>query len=192
MPTDINAEIDNLRNQGLTDSLIQDELARQGYPPEYVDAALTPSDIPIPTPEGGMSPSYYGEMSTMGSSPQMGAMPSEGNIYDRIEEMTENLIDEKWEELIAEVKKIVEWKEKIEEKQAGMINDLERLKKDFDILHQGVLGKLDDYDSRMTDVGTELKAVGRVFKEVIPEFVQNVKELKSITGKVSKPKMMEE
>src|SRR3989338_5250181 len=95
MPTDINAEIESLRSQGLTDNLIQDELTRQGHPTENVEAALSQNDIPVPMPGGG----------------------------------------------------------------------------------------LDDYDSRMTDVGTELKAVGRVFKEVIPEFVENVKELKSITGK---------
>ena len=62
-----------------------------------------------------------------------------------------------------------------------MMNDLEKLKEDFKTLHQGVLGKLEDYDHRMQDVGTELKAVGKVFKDVIPEFVDNVKELKDIT-----------
>ncbi|HLC52240.1 MAG TPA: hypothetical protein VJI98_03280 [Candidatus Nanoarchaeia archaeon] len=183
MPTDINAEIESLRSQGLTDNLIQDELTRQGHPTENVEAALSQNDIPVPMPGGGMDDSYFSGMSEVGPSASRGAMPNEGSIYDRIEEMTENLIDEKWEELISEVKKIVEWKEKIEERQSRMMSDLDRLKKDFDVLHQGVLGKLDDYDSRMTDVGTELKAVGRVFKEVIPEFVENVKELKSITGK---------
>jgi hypothetical protein len=38
----------------------------------------------------------------------------------------------------------------------------------------------------MSDVGTELNAVGKVFKDVIPEFVENVKELKSITNKSHK------
>ena len=61
-----------------------------------------------------------------------------------------------------------------------MANDVEKLKEDFKVLHEGVLGKLEDYDTRMRDVGTELKAVGKVFKDVIPEFVENVKELKGI------------
>ena len=75
----------------------------------------------------------------------------------------------------------MEWKNKIEEKQTRIQNDLDKLKDDFKVLHQGVLGKLEDYDSRMKDVGIELKAVGKVFKDVIPEFVENVKELKGIT-----------
>ena len=77
----------------------------------------------------------------------------------------------------------MDWKEKIEEKQLMMANDLRKLKEDFAILHQGVLGKLSDYDSKMKEVGTELQAVGKVFKDVIPEFVENVKELKHITEK---------
>ncbi len=90
------------------------------------------------------------------------------------------MIDEKWDELIGEVKKIIDWKEKIETRQNQIINDLEKLKEDFKTLHHGVLGKLEDYDHRMQDVGTELKAVGKVFKDVIPEFVENVKELRDI------------
>ena len=93
------------------------------------------------------------------------------------------MIDEKWDELIAEVKKIIEWKESVEEKQNKINHDLEKMKEDFKVLHQGVLGKLEDYDNRMSDVGTELKAVGKVFKDVIPEFVENVKELSSVSRK---------
>ena len=54
------------------------------------------------------------------------------------------------------------------------------------MLHEAVLGKLDDYDSRMRDVGTELKAVGKVFKDVIPTFVDNVKELSAVKEELKK------
>ncbi len=38
----------------------------------------------------------------------------------------------------------------------------------------------------MGDVDTELKAVGKVFKDVVPQFVENVKELSSITNGMKK------
>ena len=38
----------------------------------------------------------------------------------------------------------------------------------------------------MRDVGTELKAVGKVFKDVIPTFVENVKELSSVKEDLKK------
>ncbi|MBT5342113.1 hypothetical protein HOL59_00855 [Candidatus Woesearchaeota archaeon] len=181
-------QILQLRQQGLTDELIEEELRKNGMNPKQINAAIENANTPAMP--GGMpampqEPTMPGPMP---GGPSMGAQPSgdEGNIYERIEAITESMIDEKWDALIGEVKKIVEWKEKVEEKQTKMLNDLEKLKGDFKILHQGVLGRLEDYDSRMSDVGTELKAVGKVFKDVIPEFVENVKELKSITQGVKK------
>ena len=38
----------------------------------------------------------------------------------------------------------------------------------------------------MGEVGAELKAVGGVFKDVVPQFVENVKELSSITKGMKK------
>ncbi len=185
-------QILQLRQQGLTDELIEEELKKNGMNPQQVSAAMENANTPA-MPGGGM-PEMPAEPAMSAPKPMPsgppGAMPKpsggDGNIYERIEAITEGMIDEKWDDLIGEVKKIVEWKELIEDKQTKMNNDLEKLKEDFKILHQGVLGKLEDYDSRMSDVGTELKAVGKVFKDVIPEFVENVKELKSITKGVKK------
>ncbi len=175
---DLTQDALQLRNQGLSDSLIMEELTRRGNSPDQVNAAISQLDV-APTQS-------YGSYSSYPSAPAASSQSIDGNIYERIEEITENIVDEKWDELIAEVKKIIEWKQKIEERQTKMLNELEKLKEDFTILHQGVLGKLDDYDTRMRDVGTELNAVGRVFKDVVPQFVENVKELSSITSSMKK------
>jgi hypothetical protein len=187
---DIVQEVLKLRQEGLSDNLINEELARKGANPQQIQDAINQADIP-PPPGGGPMPMMQEPMPAgpaMGQGPDMPPMGGprgppasvEGNIYERIEEITEGMIDEKWDELIGEVKKIIDWKEKIEVKQIQMISDLEKLKEDFKTLHHGVLGKLEDYDHKMQDVGTELKAVGKVFKDVVPEFVENVKELRDI------------
>ena len=176
-------EMMNLRSQGLTDNLILAELTQRGYPPQQVQMALSSA-----ASEGdnfASSPPYpQSGYSQPQQTPANPSDPQQGNIYERIEEIAESIIDQKWDELIVEVKKILEWKERIEQKQTQLQNDVAKLKEDFTLLHQGVLGKLEDYDTRMRDVGTELNAVGKVFKDVIPEFVENVKELSAITGKV--------
>ena len=206
-----------LRNQGLPDALVIQELVNQGYAQDQAQSALAgldgsddSSQMQMPSPPGGMGggfgggygsgygenypapPSYGASVSpgpgSRGSSGRGGEGIGDGNVYERIEEITENIIDEKWEELLAEVRKIVAWKEKVEERQAKLASDVEKLKEDFDVLHQGVLGKLEDYDERMQDVGTELKAVGKVFKDVIPEFVENVKELSSFKNELRERK----
>jgi hypothetical protein len=174
---DLFNEISQLRQQGLTDNLIALELEKQGFAQDQIDLAMHTANSPgmPPTPDSSMG------MSAMG--PPDSGMNGDANIYERIEEMTESMIDEKWDELLGEVKKIVEWKEEIEERQNKIDSEVKKLQNDFKILHEGVLGKLETYDDRMRDVGTDLKAVGKVFKDVIPEFVENVKELKSMTKK---------
>ncbi|MBI4152355.1 hypothetical protein HY495_01480 [Candidatus Woesearchaeota archaeon] len=185
---DIGSDIMQLRDSGMEDSEVMAEMTRRGYRPDQVSAALMQSDQGPPVPEGRPSSSYPDvggypppQMESALSAPQENLAS-----YDRIAEIAENIIDEKWEQLITEVRKIIEWKEKVEEKQRQLTNDVQKLKEDFKVLHQGVLGKLDDYDARMRDVGTELGAVGKVFKDVIPEFVENVKELSHLTGKMKK------
>ena len=169
---DIITEVMELRGQGLTDDLINSELTKKGYKPEEISQAVGQPDAP---PDMQAVQPSYSEM-------QAASSPHE-DVYGRIEEIAESLINEKWDELISEVKKIIDWKEKTEEKQTLMASDLRKLKEDFTVLHQGVLGKLESYDERMQEVGTELKAVGKVFKDVIPEFVDNVKQLSHVTGK---------
>lgn len=184
-------EVMQLRQQGLTDDLIMDELTDKGYSQPQINQALEQFPDQADTEEESYPEEPSAPSPRMPALDRLNAYSSEpaasgemGNIYERMEEIAESMIDEKWDDLIAEVKKIVEWKEKMEEKQGKMISELETLKENFKELHQGVLGKLEDYDAQMREVGTELKAVGKVFKDVIPAFVDNVKELKDITKKV--------
>jgi hypothetical protein len=188
------SEVNQLRSQGLSDDLIKGELTKKGYTPDQLNLALSQADASMPA-MGSAGPGFSSQpMPSYSSSPSSmhsaGGPPpvngANGNIYERIEEITESIIDEKWDELLAEVKKIIEWKELVEERQNKMQSSLDKLKGDFNVLHQGVLGKLDAYDTRMQDVGTELNAVGKVFKDVVPQFVENVKELSHITGKMKK------
>tara|TARA_Y100000310_G_scaffold92989_1_gene90565 strand:- start:238 stop:804 length:567 start_codon:yes stop_codon:yes gene_type:complete len=175
-------EVQQLRAQGLTDSLIVQELSKKGYPPQEVRQALNQVDN---TPSAPAEPSMPQLSPSYPPTPNNNNAP-DSNVYERIEEITENIVDEKWDELIGEVRKIIEWKNQVEERQIKIQHDLDKIKEDFKVLHQGVLGKLEDYDDRMRDVGTELKAVGKVFKDVVPEFVDNVKELSGITQNFKK------
>ncbi len=179
---DITSAIMQLRGQGLTDAIIIEELSKQGYSPDEVHMALSGLEQQNSGFDGGMAQ----QMAPAFQSAPMQSSSDQNGMYNRIEEITEGIVDEKWDELIKEVKKIVEWKARLEDTQRRLQNDVEKLKEDFKTLHSGVLGKLETYDKRMGDVGTELQAVGKVFKDVIPTFVENVKELGHLTGKVKK------
>lgn len=163
-------EVMNLRQSGYTDEQVSDELLQRGYQDDQVQEALSGGSAP-PAP-------------TMAY--QRRPQPSAAGPYERIEEVAEAIIDEKWDALLAEVRKVIDWKSKVEDDLRKALNDLENMKGDMKELRQAVLGKVEDYDKRMLEVGTELKAVSKVFKDVIPMFTDNVKELSSLTSRLKK------
>lgn len=138
------SEVLQLRQQGLTDDIIVDELSQQGYQQQQISEAIAQADA---TGQG----SDYGAQGGMpGSMPMMPQeMPSTqpsyqgdvNNIYERIEEIAESMIDAKWDDLIAEVKKIIEWKNKTEERQLKLQHDVDKLKDDFKIFSNTLLRK---------------------------------------------------
>ena len=99
------------------------------------------------------------------------------------EELIETIIEEKWNELIKDINKIINWKNKTEEKVLKMEQQMKDLKDQFDELHRAVIGKIGDYDKNILNVGAEVKAMEKVFSNVLPVFVNNVKELNEITKK---------
>ena len=147
----------SLRNQGLTDDHIQSEIGMQ--------------QPAIPQDQGA---------APMPSSP-LQADISQENLYERIEQITESLIDEKWDDFVTEMKKVIAWKESTEKTISSMQTTIEKMKEDFNLLHQGVLGKINQYDDQIKEVDSELKAVGKVFKDVIPVFTNSVKDLHQIS-----------
>ncbi len=183
------SEVLQLRQQGLTDDIIVEELSQRGYSQQQISEAIAQADATGQGSDYGPQEGMPGQMPMMQQempSPQPSYQEDMSNIYERMEQIAESLIDEKWDDLIAEVKKIIEWKNKAEERQLKLQHDVDKLKEDFKTLHEAVLGKLEDYDTRMRDVGTELKAVGKVFKDVIPTFVDNVKELSAVKEDLKK------
>ncbi|MFH0875424.1 MAG: hypothetical protein V1859_05785 [archaeon] len=107
----------------------------------------------------------------------------------KVEELIETIIDEKWEELIKDVNKIIEWKARAEVRIAAVELKTDSLKQSFDELHRAVIGKISEYDQHILDVGTEIKAMEKVFSKVLPTFTENVHELSRITDKVRQDKL---
>ncbi|MBS3135993.1 hypothetical protein J4401_03460 [Candidatus Woesearchaeota archaeon] len=111
-----------------------------------------------------------------------GAMPErpqeEGN--ERIEEIAEAIIEEKWSELIKDINKITEWKEHADTEIRRLGQEIVNLKERFESLHKGVLGKITEYDQNLTNVGTEIKAMEKVFQNILPTFTENVNKLERV------------
>src|SRR3989344_4109750 len=61
---------------------------------------------------------------------------------DRIEELAEAIIDEKWKEITQDISKVIEWKEKTESRITKMEQQLLDLKQSIDSLNRSIVQKI--------------------------------------------------
>ena len=201
-------QIANFRAQGLSDNQITQILQRQGFSTDQIldgmrTAAVQPAAMkkgdtmaenpmappgmppPMPPPGGpGMPPP--GMPPPEGEPVEMDTGYEEGSDKERIEELAEAIIDEKWTDLVENINRIIAWKEKTEGRIAAVETDFKALKDSFDKLHMAILEKVGEYDKHIQDVGTEVKALEKVFQKVLPGFIENVGELSRITEKMKR------
>lgn len=175
----------SMRNQGLTPEQIVQSLQSQGYDPHQIYEAL--NQVSLKTGVENVPPQYFEQGEYPSSqNPIQAPMQTPSLSTDRIEEITEAIVDEKWKELTRSMERLHEWKEKVEHKITSIEQQIEGLKENFGSLHQGVLGKVGEYDKNIGNLGIEIKAMEKVFKEVLPTLTDNVNELSAITRSLKK------
>lgn len=176
-----------LKEQGLTNNQIIQQLENQGY--EYYDIydAITQSTLKPNVPINNSRGEDKMDDNQMNMPPQMPPrmrMSQQQNPIEArqmVEEIAESIIDEKWKMVIDSINKVLDWKDKMDERIVRIETNIERIQSDFDKLNESVIGKIGDYDKTMNDVGTELKSMEMVFKKALPGFVENVNELSRIS-----------
>jgi len=113
--------------------------------------------------------------------PPMGSMPALATHDSTNEELIEAIIDEKWNDLLRDINKIIDWKNQTENKLVSITQEISDLRTEFDKLHQAIIGKIGDYDKNILDVGAEIQAMEKVFAKVLPLFTEKVSELSRIS-----------
>lgn len=168
-PTSLVDQIIAMQQQGYTDNMIIQALQRAGYPPAEISDAMAQVQA-----KQGMEP-FPG----MQSAPQEQSFtpPTEGT-----EELVEKIVDEKWQSYQKELGKYGDWQQKAETRMDRIEQVVQDLKSDVENLHKAIVAKIGDYDRNLLDVGTEIKAMEKVFSKVLPELTDNVAEL----GRMSK------
>lgn len=191
-----------LRNKGLSNDQIIQNLQRYGYTLDQINNAINQADLKegivttpyqMERPEIGSRGMMQGSGQYAPSSPAPLAavrQPAEEETPleedERIHEIAESIIDEKWSALVENVNKILDWKDASEARINKMEQEIEDMKHSFDKLHEGVLGRINEYDRSMVDLGTEIKALEKVFQKILPSFMENVGELSRITERMKK------
>ena len=107
---------------------------------------------------------------------------------DRVHEIIEAIINEKWQDIMGSVGNLAVWKEKTNNDLIAVKQELLRLEERFEQLQGAVLGKVKDYDEGIRGVHTEMKALEKVFEKILEPLTSNVKELNRITQEMKKIK----
>ncbi len=188
-----------MRQQGMTNTQIIDNLQHSGFPPDQIFDAMNQADLKA---SGSAMPGQYSQdmydqqapppdlMQPQDMSPPDMGMPMQQQSYDQgsTEDMVEAIINEKWEEIVKDINKIVKWKHQMEIKITSVEQKVKDLQDSFDKLHAAIIGKISEYDQNILNVGTEVKAMEKVFQKVLPTFTENVNELSRLTTHMKKHK----
>lgn len=169
-----------MQQQGMTNNQIIESLQRQGYQPQQIYDALAQAES-----RGGMEPMPETPSPESPGAPlgQAAAEAPKG-----MEELVEAIVEEKWNEFTRELGKMNEWKDAATSRLDKIEQSIADMKSDLDNLHKAIVSKISEYDKNLLDVGTEIKAMEKVFQKVLPELTGSVAELSRITKSVkSKP-----
>jgi DNA-binding transcriptional MerR regulator len=179
-PIDIVRE---MKSQGYSNNQVVEYLQKQGLKSEDIFDAINKAEAgPSAGPIETAMPPQFQQMPAQTAFMQ--SAPGFGISKEQVEEISESIVDERIEDIKKEFKKILDWKESAETRIVAIMQSLEDLSKNFDNLHTGVLGKIEEYDKGIVEVGTEIKALEKVFSKILPTLTENVSELSRITQKM--------
>ena len=161
-----------MQQQGLTNNQIVQALQRQGIDMGTISDAMAQAG---------------GRHEAEPYAPPMEMAPAPAQQRENFEEIAEHIVDEKWQEFGKEMQKVVEWRDSVNTRLDRLEQSMGDVKADLDNLHKAIIGKIGEYDKNLLDVGTEIKAMEKVFQKVLPTLTENVSELSRITKNARMP-----
>jgi ATP-dependent exoDNAse (exonuclease V) beta subunit len=195
-PTDL---VLSMREQGLSNNQIIQNLYRQGFQPSDVADAMNQANAKESVenmPTGYFNQQYQDQGQAMQQNMQQQQQPMQQGMEaqqgyqempnEHVEEIVEAIVNEKWNEIVKNVNKITEWKDKTETRLSTLEQQFKDLKQEFDKLHDAILGKIGEYDQNIVNIGTDIKAMEKVFQKILPTLTDNITELSRITDDLKK------
>ena len=166
-----------MKERGLTNNQIIQVLQQQGYNPQQIYDALAQAEarqsIEPYTPEGEAPREELPPGAPIEAAP---AAPVHAT-----EEIVESVVEEKWQRISKEFAKMSEWKDSVNARMERIEQQILDLKSNLDGLHKAIIARVGEYDKTLSEVGTEIKAMEKVFKDVLPEMTTNIQELSKLT-----------
>lgn len=185
----------NLKQQGYTNNQIVQALQSQGYNTSQIFDAINQANLSsgpdlqkmeTGMPDYGQGYNPYQQQQFESFQPKEVQIPQSID-EERIQEIAEAIIDEKWEELVKDIKKVIEWKERSDDRIAKLEQQILDLRLSIESLTKSMMGKISSYDQNIVDVGVEVKAMEKVFQKVLPNLTESVNKLERMTKDYKEP-----
>lgn len=198
MPNDLRTKIETMKQKNVPTSQIIENLKKEGHSSQeiYDSIANTESipapDLEAPSPNDDISSEEMQESTitktttppvTEEETPQQ--IPQRQNI-EQIEEIAESIVSEKWQEIGSTIGTLNIWKEKITAEIEATKQEILRLRNQYENLQAAMLGKVEEYQKNISEIGSEMKALTKVFEKIIQPLTTNIKELSKITEKLKR------
>ena len=113
---------------------------------------------------------------------QMQDNSSDDDLLNKLQEIIEAVVSEKMSDSLKKIEELDKFKDEIGRRVDEIDFKFSLLREDFNNLNSSILGKIGDYDKNIVGIGTDLKAMERVFQKVLPVFTENINEL----GRIAK------
>lgn len=185
-PEQLQQRVKELKNKGLSDNEIYESLQNNGYPYQRISEAIDQSQIKEAVEEPLIEPPpATQEMQQSQFPPQYEAQQfvqqPQRDVEEKIEEVAESIIKEKWDSLMSEFGDLTLWKENLNNELTSIKQEILRMETRLDNLQRVMVGKVGEYDQNIKEVGSEVKALEQVLQRIIKPLTTNVKELTRLT-----------
>ncbi len=187
-------EVLDLRNQGMNNDQIINQLRAEGYEFQQIKDAMSQAELKSaansnPNPETALPPlpqQPQQAMPTMdfGASPDFAPAPGmevKDRSVEEIERILEQIIQEKWIDVEEKLVIMEEWKAKVEKQIDKIDSKVEDFKKRVDAIEATMAAKVDEYGKSMQEVSIEMQALDKVMSKLVPTLTDSIKELKEVT-----------
>lgn len=188
-----------MKNQGFSNQKIFENLQSQGYSSSEISEALNqaeiktnisgyndefqPSSVNVPEPQAVPEPSAQ-ETKTLGNSYTPEPQPQQRYTQEseeKLQEIAEIIVDEKFKQIIPLLNEFNMFKERMKTEVISIKQELLRLENRFENMQKSVLSRVSEYGKGISDVSSELKAMEKVFENIINPLTTNIRELSKIT-----------
>ena len=167
-----------LRSRGTPNNQIIQILQNEGHSSDQIFDAMNQADMHQNVGQGMAEPNVQPER--MENPMQM--QPQGYGQFEQQQQQNQPVPNE----VMQQVQHLTEANEKLTQRLQKLEQEFSSLQQNFDKLHQALIGKIGEYDQNILNVGTEIKAMEKVFQKILPTFTENVNELSRLTQKMKK------